>query len=59
MQKANQYKWHVFKNDIPHSDSYFRAARDGMPIGSTKGANYRVKNEFTAFSAELFQKIGL
>src|SRR3990172_6567220 len=34
--KATQYGWHVFKNDIPHSDSYFRAARDGMPIENTK-----------------------
>ena len=34
--KASEYGWYVFENDIPHSDSYFRAARDGMPIDRTK-----------------------
>lgn len=57
--KAKQYGWYVFKNDIPHSDSYFRAARDGMAITSTKGAQYRVKIEFRAFAGELFPRIGL
>jgi chromosome partitioning protein len=58
-KKATQYGWYVFENDIPHSDSYFRSARDGMPIDSTKGANYRVKNEFAAFAGELFDRIRL
>jgi len=58
-EKATQYGWYVFENDIPHSDSYFRAARDGMPIESTKGAHYRVKDEFAAFAQELVAKIGL
>jgi chromosome partitioning protein len=56
-KKATQYNWYVFKHDIPHSDSYFRAARDGMPIESAKGANYVVKAEFAAFAKELFEKI--
>lgn len=58
-QKANQYGWYVFKSDIPHSDSYFRSARDGMPIASTKGAQDKVKTEFAAFAAEFFPRIGL
>jgi chromosome partitioning protein len=58
-KKAIQYNWYVFKNDIPHSDSYFRAARDGMPIDSTKGARSTVKSEFAAFAEELFDKISL
>src|SRR5580765_393612 len=56
-KKAIQYGWHVFKNDIPHSDSYFRAARDGMPIDRAKNANYVVKGEFAAFAKELFGRI--
>lgn len=58
-EKADQYGWYVFKNDIPHSDSYFRAARDGMPINNTKGAHDKVKSEFAAFAEEFFERIGL
>jgi chromosome partitioning protein len=57
--KATEYGWEVFKNDIPHSDSYFRAAREGMPIDRTKGAHGQVKVEFAAFAREFFGKIGL
>jgi chromosome partitioning protein len=57
--KAAEYGWYVFKNDIPHSDSYFRAARDGMPIASAKGTHGKVKDEFAAFAAEFFPRIGL
>jgi chromosome partitioning protein len=56
-KKAIQYHWYVFRHDIPHSDSYFRAARDGMPIQNTKGARGTVKDEFAAFAEELFGKI--
>ncbi len=55
--KAAQYGWYVFKNDIPHSDSYFRAARDGMPIDGTKGTQWKVKSEFEAFAKEFFDRI--
>lgn len=57
--QATKYGWYVFKNDIPHSDSYFRAARDGMPISRTKGAHGQVKDEFAAFANEFFPRIGL
>lgn len=58
-EKANQYGWYVFKSDIPHSDSYLRSARDGMPISRTKGAHFTVKAEFATFAAEFFPRIGL
>ena len=58
-RKAAQYGWYVFKSDIPHSDSYFRAAREGMPIQVAKGAHRKVKNEFAAFAKEFFPRIGL
>jgi chromosome partitioning protein len=57
--KATQYGWYVFQNDIPHSDSYFRSARDGMPIENTKGTHGKVKTEFAAFAEEFFPRIGL
>jgi chromosome partitioning protein len=57
--KANQLGWYIFKNDIPHSDSYYRAARDGMPIDRTKGTHDKVKGEFAAFADEFFSRIGL
>jgi chromosome partitioning protein len=57
--KASEYGWYVFENDIPHSDSYFRAAREGMPINATKGAHGVVKSEFAAFAREFFGRIGL
>ncbi|MDD4892250.1 MAG: ParA family protein [Phycisphaerae bacterium] len=56
---AKEYGWYVFDNDIPHSDSYFRAARDGMPISRTKGAHHKVKDEFATFAEEFFPRIGL
>lgn len=47
--EASKYGWHVFQNDVPHSDSYLRSAREGMPIAHTKGAHDKVKDEFEAF----------
>ena len=58
-KKASKHGWYVFHNDIPHSDSYFRAARDGMPIDGAKGTHRKVKGEFAAFAAEFFSRIGL
>ncbi len=58
-EKATEYGWYVFQNDIPHSDSYYRAARDGMPIAATKGTHSLVKSEFAAFADEFFGRIGL
>lgn len=57
--RATKYDWYVFQNDIPHSDSYFRSAREGMPIDRTKGVQHKVKIEFAAFAKEFFGRIGL
>src|ERR1700730_2258545 len=56
--KASEYGWYVFENDIPHADSYYRAAREGMPIERTSGTHGPVKTEFAAFAEEFFAKIG-
>jgi chromosome partitioning protein len=58
-EQAAKYGWYVFKNDIPHSDSYFKAARDGMPISTTKGTHLSVKIEFAKFAREFFPRIGM
>jgi chromosome partitioning protein len=58
-EKATEYGWYVFENDIPHSDSYYRAAREGMPIDRTKGTHGMVKSEFAAFADEFFGRIEL
>lgn len=58
-KKAKQYGWYLFEHDIPHSDSYFRAAREGMSIHSAKGTHRTVKREFSAFANEFFPRIGL
>jgi chromosome partitioning protein len=58
-EKARQYRWYIFEHDIPHSDSYFRAAREGLPIDNIKGVHHKVKTEFTAFAREFFGRIGL
>lgn len=57
--QAAKYGWHVFKHDVPHSDSYLRSARDGMPINKTKGAHGIVKQEFAEFANEFFDRIGI
>ena len=57
--KATEYGWYIFENDIPHSDSYYRAAREGMPIDRTSGTHGPVKSEFAAFANEFFGRIEL
>lgn len=59
VEQANKYGWRVFRNDIPHSDSYFKAAREGLAISRTKGTHKKVKAEFGAFATEFFGRIGL
>ncbi len=59
IDQAKKYGWYVFQNDIPHSDSYFKAARDGMSIANTKGTHSKVKTEFAMFAKEFFPRIGL
>lgn len=58
-KKSGKYGWYVFRHGIPHSDSYFRAIREGMPIGMTKGTHYKVKEEFVGFADEFFSKVGV
>jgi len=56
--KAKTYGWSIFENEVPHSDSYPRSAREGMPINLTKGAHGKTKDDFAAFANEFFKGIG-
>ena len=58
-EKSEEHGWYVFRHGIPHSDSYFRAVREGMPIEKTKGTQSKVKDEFAKFADEFFSKVGL
>jgi chromosome partitioning protein len=56
--KAKTYGWNIFENEVPHSDSYPRSAREGMPINLTKGTHSKTKDNFAAFANEFFSGIG-
>ena len=58
-KKSGEHSWYVFRHGIPHSDSYFRAVREGLPIKMTKGTQSKVKDEFARFADEFFSKVGL
>lgn len=58
-KQAIAFGWHIFSNGIPHSDSYYRSAREGLPIDQTKGAWQQTKDEFAALAEELFGRLGL
>jgi chromosome partitioning protein len=56
---ANQHGWPIFSNELRHSDSYPRGARDGDPIFMTDYARWWVIDEFKALGAEFMKSIGL
>jgi chromosome partitioning protein len=58
-QIANREGWHLFKNELRHSDSYPRGARSGEPIFLTDYARWWVKDEFDALGNEVLLKVGL
>jgi len=51
--------WPVFSNELRHSDSYPRGARDGDPIFMTDYARWWVKDEFALLGAEFMKSVGL
>lgn len=58
-QASKEYGWPRFENNIRHSDSYFRAARDGKSIAVVKGAHQTTKSVFFDFATEFFERIKL
>jgi chromosome partitioning protein len=56
---ANQEGWPVFTNELRHSDSYPRGARDGSPIFQTDYARWWVVDSFNNLGAEFMKSVGL
>ena len=51
--------WPVFANELRHSDSYPRGARDGSPIFHTDYARWWVVDSFNSLGAEFMKSVGL
>lgn len=56
---ASTNGWHVFQNELRHSDSYPKGARTGEPIFLTDYARWWVKDEFDNLGTEFMAKVGL
>lgn len=56
---ANQNGWPVFGNELRHSDSYPRGAREGDPIFRTDYARWWVVDEFKLLGNEFMKSVGL
>jgi chromosome partitioning protein len=56
---AAKHGWHVFKNEISHSDSYPAGARVGKPIFMTDNARSWKKEELNRVGNEFLGRAGL
>lgn len=56
---AAQQSWYVFENELRHSDSYPKGARNGEPIFRTDYARWWVKDEFDKLGGEFMKRVGL
>lgn len=56
---ASREGWYVFKNELRHSDSYPKGARDGNPIFLTDYARFWVKDELNRIGDEFLARVGL
>jgi len=57
--EASLRGWHVFDTHVGYSASYPKSAREGTPIENTSYVRWNVTQEFDAFCAEFFSRIGL
>ena len=58
-QMADQHNWYLFENEIRHSRSYAKGAREAQPISRTSYAKWYKVVEFRAFAHEFQGRIGL
>jgi chromosome partitioning protein len=56
---AQENGWHVFVNEVRHSDSYATGARAGTAIFRTRHARAYVSNEFSQTGSEFLSTVGL
>ena len=57
--QADEHGWHIFRNELPHSKSYPRAARAGTPIAHTSDARWYVIEGFSNLKDEIFARLSL
>ena len=58
-KQAKRHGWHIFRNELPHSKSYPKAARAGTPIAQTGYARWNVIDGFENLMKEIFAKLGI
>ncbi|WP_202943745.1 ParA family protein [Heliomicrobium modesticaldum] len=56
---AEEHGWHVFENEVRHSDSYPKSCRETTPIFHTKHSREYVIDEFINFGNEFLERIGI
>jgi chromosome partitioning protein len=56
---ASTYSWHVFEEEVPHSRSFPKGAREGSPIFTTSYARTKVSAQTEAFCEAFAKEIGL
>jgi chromosome partitioning protein len=56
---AESEGWHIFENEVSHSNSYPAGARLGKPIFLTDNARAWKKAEFDQVAAEFLERVGL
>jgi len=59
MGLAAEHGWYVFKNQVTHSNSYPKGARERQSIMSTDYARYTKRDEFRDFGAEFLGRVGV
>ena len=58
-EQAKQHGWHIFGNELRHSKSYPRAAREGVPIANTSDVRWYVVRGFRTLKQEIFEQLGI
>ena len=58
-EQAQEHGWHIFGNELRHSKSYPRAARQGAPIAHTTHARWHVIRGFKKLKEEIFERLGI
>ena len=58
-EQAEEHGWHIFKNELRHSKSYPKAAREGAPVASTSYARGNVIRGLKRLKDEVFERIGI
>ncbi len=58
-EQADRYGWHIFENELPHSRSYPKAARERAPVSQTSNVQWQVITGFESLKKEIFARLGI